>query len=210
MSLFNLYINGLATGIKDLHKGVDFGNTQVSILLSANDIVLIADDEQSLQDKLNYLYEWCNKWRLSINNCKTNVHFRPKCVNRIPFEFKNGNVIIETTDHYKHLGHILDEFVTFESCATVLSQSGNWALGALRNKIRNFKDCRYQTFTNYITHVWQLYLIMVLVFGDITDLARLRQFRTGLCATSWEFIVLRQTMQFRVMWGGPYVRLAEN
>ena len=66
-TLFNLYINELATGIKDLHKGVAFGNTQVSILLYADDIVLIADDEQSLQDQLNYLYEWCNKWRLSLN-----------------------------------------------------------------------------------------------------------------------------------------------
>ena len=147
-TLFNLYINDLATGIKDLNKGIAFGNTQVSILLYADDIVLMAADEQSLQDQLNYLYEWCNKGRLSINNSKTNVvHFRPKCVNRTPFEFKNGNVIIETTDHYKHLGLMLDEFVTFESCATVLSQSGNRALGALRNKIRNFKDCRYQTFT---------------------------------------------------------------
>ena len=147
-TLFNLYINDLATGIKDLHKRVAFGNTQVSILLYADNIVLIADDEQSLQDQLNYLYEWCNKWRLSINNSKTTVvHFRPKCVNRTPFEFKNGNVIIETTDRYKHLGLMLDEFVTFESCATALSQSGNKALGALRNRIRNFKDCRYQTFT---------------------------------------------------------------
>ena len=34
--------------------------------------------------------------------------------------------------------------MTFESCAAVLSQR---ALGALRNKIRNFKGCQYQTFT---------------------------------------------------------------
>ena len=94
----------------------------MSILLYADAIVLIADDEQSLQDQLNYLYEWCNKWRLSINNSKTNVvHFRPKCIKRTPFEFKNGNVIIEPTDRYKHLGLMLDEFGTFESCATVLS-----------------------------------------------------------------------------------------
>ena len=105
---------------------------------------------------------------------------------------------------------MLDEFVNFESWAIVLSQSGNRALGTLRNKIRNFKDCRYQLLLKYITHVWHLYLIMVLVFGDITDSARMRQFRTGICATSWEFIVLHQTMQFKVIWGGPYVRLAEN
>ena len=66
-------------------------------------------------------------------------------------------------------------------------------------KIRNFKDCRYQTFTKWYHTVWHLYLNMVLVYGDIIDSARLRQFRTGLCVTSWEFIVLHQTMQFRVI-----------
>ena len=160
-TLFNLYINDLATGIKDLHKGVDFINTQVSLLLYADDIVLIADDEQSLRDQLNYLYEWCNKWRLSINNSKIDVHFRPNCVNRTPFEFQSGKVIIETTDHYKHLG-LMDEFVTFESCATVLSQPGNRALGALRNKIRNFKDCRYQTFTK----LYQTCVAPILDYGS--------------------------------------------
>ena len=37
--------------------------------------------------------------------------------------------------------------MTFQSCAALLYQSGNRALGALSNKIRNFKDIRYQTFT---------------------------------------------------------------
>ena len=58
----------------------------MSILLPADDIVLIADGEQSFQDQLNYLYEWCNRWRLSINTSTTNVvNFRLKCVNRTVF-----------------------------------------------------------------------------------------------------------------------------
>ena len=102
------------------------------ILLYADDIVLIADETNRI---------------ISTSGVTNFVHFRSKCVNRTAFEFKNGNVIIETTDHYKQLGHMLDEFVTFESCAAVLSQSDNRALGALRNKIRNFKDCQFQNFT---------------------------------------------------------------
>ena len=47
LTMFNICINDLATGIKDLHIGVNLGNTQVSIILYADDIVLIADDEQS-------------------------------------------------------------------------------------------------------------------------------------------------------------------
>ena len=58
------------TSNKAQQDRVHFGNTQVSILFYADDIFLIADDEQSLQDQLNYLYEWCNKWRLSLNNSK--------------------------------------------------------------------------------------------------------------------------------------------
>ena len=84
-------MNNLETGIQDLHKGVDYGNAQVPMLLYADVIVLIADDEQSLQGS------------------KTNVvHFRPTFVNRTAFELKNRSVIIETTGHYKHLGVMLD------------------------------------------------------------------------------------------------------
>ena len=197
-----IYMYNWTTGRKDLHKGVDFRNIQVSILLYADDIVLAAD-EMNIACKTNWIITTIgvtNGVYLSMTRKQTNVNFWPKCVNGADdIEIKNGNIFIETIDHYKHLGLKLNEFLAFESCAAVLSQSGNRAIGALSNKLRNLKTADIKLLPNYMTHVWHLYSIRLLVLGDITNSARLRHFRTGPCATFWVFILL----QFWVIWGGP-------
>ena len=53
-SLFSLYINDFARAINDLNVGVPLLNTSVSILLYADDVVLVAESEANLQSMLNY------------------------------------------------------------------------------------------------------------------------------------------------------------
>ena len=104
-TLFSLYINDLASEIKQMNLGVDIDELQLSILLYADDIALIAPDVDSLQLMLDKLHEWCSKWRLSIHSDKTKiVHFRPSNVQRCNKQFSCGNVTIEVTDRYKYLG----------------------------------------------------------------------------------------------------------
>ena len=57
--LFSLYINDLAICIKSLGKGIDIDNEKVCILLYADDIVLMADNENDLQTMLSTLNSWC-------------------------------------------------------------------------------------------------------------------------------------------------------
>ena len=45
----------------------------VNVLLYADDIVLIAADEQELQSLIFIVEVWCKKWRLELNLTKTNV-----------------------------------------------------------------------------------------------------------------------------------------
>ena len=44
-----MYLNDLATGIKQLNCGIDIDGLNLAILLYADDIVLMAPDEESLQ-----------------------------------------------------------------------------------------------------------------------------------------------------------------
>jgi hypothetical protein len=76
-TLFSIFINDLANEINALQCGVCVDESVVSILLYADDIVLLAPDEHSLQLMLDCVNTWCLKWRLLVNKDKTKViHFR--------------------------------------------------------------------------------------------------------------------------------------
>lgn len=78
-ALFNLYINDLVAEIKSLHMGVRLDNDLLCILLYADDVALLAENEEDLQRMLDVLqsHAWCSRWQLHINCEKSRVvHFR--------------------------------------------------------------------------------------------------------------------------------------
>ena len=92
-ALFSIYINDLAAEINALHCGIKFDNNEVSILLYANDVVLISESADDLQNMLNTLNKWCNKWRLGVNESKTKImHFRNKNQLSSNFIFQCGDI----------------------------------------------------------------------------------------------------------------------
>ena len=66
-TVFAMYLNDLAVEVKSLDCGIDFDGRQVSILLYADDIVLLASNKSSLQKQLDAIYYWCRKWRMEFN-----------------------------------------------------------------------------------------------------------------------------------------------
>ena len=59
--LFNAFVNDLIHDIRSLNGGVPFAeDDSVSILLYADDIVLLSDNEQKLQTMLDCLKDWCH------------------------------------------------------------------------------------------------------------------------------------------------------
>ena len=147
-TLFNIYLNDLAKEIKDMGLGVPLDDINVPILLYADDIVLISENESNLQKMLDHVEFWCKKWQMRVNVDKTKVvHFRNKRKNKTSFNFKINGSKIEIVDHYQYLGIIFDEYLTFEKCAKALSDSGGRALGSVISKFKQFKNVGYNTFT---------------------------------------------------------------
>ena len=73
-TLFAIFINDLALEIKDSKIGLKIDeNLLVNILLYADDIVLLAENEQDLQSLLFIVEKWWQKWRLDVNLSKTNI-----------------------------------------------------------------------------------------------------------------------------------------
>lgn len=71
--LFNVFIDDLIVEVKALKLGVSVGNVHVSLLLFADDIVLLAESEADLQRSLAAVESWCRRWRLELNASKSEV-----------------------------------------------------------------------------------------------------------------------------------------
>ena len=73
--LFNAFMNDLIHVIRSLNCGVPFDkDDSVSILLYADDIVLLSDNEQKLQTMLDCLNDWCHAWGLTNNNNNNRIN----------------------------------------------------------------------------------------------------------------------------------------
>ena len=75
--LFNFYINYLIDKMKVLDLGVNINGEKLSILLYADDIVVLAENKRDIQSLLDIISEWCNNNKININRDKSKVvHFR--------------------------------------------------------------------------------------------------------------------------------------
>ena len=104
-TLWNIFLNDLVDEINNLNVGIPIDDHMLSILLYADDMVLLAENEQNLQLMIQKLDEFCSKWRLTINVDKTNIiHFRRITTPRSNYEFKCGNKILSYASKYYFLG----------------------------------------------------------------------------------------------------------
>ena len=145
-TLFAICVNDLVSDINSLSRGVPIGNTSVSCLIYADDIVLTSDSCEHLQDQLNSVYAWCNKWRLRGNMSKTKImHFRKSPVTRTNYKFMFGDTDITHCDSYRYLGLELNESLDYSHCVDVLSSASGRALGALVSRYYAINGLHYNT-----------------------------------------------------------------
>ena len=57
---------------KDI-AGLDLDYYKLFLLMYADDIVLFSKTDEGLQNGLNCMYDYCQKWKLSVNTPKTKV-----------------------------------------------------------------------------------------------------------------------------------------
>lgn len=77
------------------------GEEKVCVLIYADDVVLLANDEKGLQIMLNALVLWCEDNYMNINSTKSNVvHFRSHSISKSDFKFMCGDKFINYSSNY--------------------------------------------------------------------------------------------------------------
>ena len=146
--LFNIFVNCIVNDLKQINCGVPVLDTKVDLLMYADDIVLFAENENSLQKMLDCVTTWTEKWRISLNESKTQVvHFRTKSREKTKVQFKCCNSDIDTVEGYKYLGIWFDEFLDFHVSTSNLAASASRALGLVISKAKALGGMNFNTFT---------------------------------------------------------------
>ena len=67
--LFSLYINSLVLKLKEAEVGVKCRKQLISVLLYADDAVILAEDEKVMKQGLEIVMEWCDEWSVEVYKC---------------------------------------------------------------------------------------------------------------------------------------------
>lgn len=149
-TLFAMFIDDLVDCLKEKNCGVMCGDCSVASLLYADDIVLLAPDEQSLQSLLDAVEEWCRKWRMSLNISKTKImHFRKKVrgKKRAERDFVFGREVIEYAEQYKYLGLTITEHLDWDKALGEVLRKANRALALLNSRAKACGGLHFKTYT---------------------------------------------------------------
>ena len=163
-TLFAIFINDLAQEIKDsnivinLNDNLDENVSDASedllhanILLYADDIVLIASNENDLQLLLLIVENWCRKWRLDVNLTKTNImHVRSKRKQQSNFMFLFNLRPVDYCSSYKYLGTTINQYLDYNETAETLSDSAGRALSSIFTKSIKNGGFPYITFSTLV------------------------------------------------------------
>ena len=161
-ALFSIYVNNLADEFNELGHGVDCGDRNVSLLMYADDLVLIAPSAAKLQLMLDHLHTWCHKWRMRLNKDKTKIiHFRRKNTPKTAHMFTCGELDIKLTEKYKYLGLWFQEHLDLNVMVKLVSQAATRALGKM---ITKFKQCGQHVYSCY-KKLYDSCVLPVILYG---------------------------------------------
>ena len=104
--LFSMYVNDMRAMLHESgSEGITVDDLKLCLLLYADDSVLIAKSRLDLQNSLDFVYDYCQRWKLCVNILKTKiVVFRKGVRLSIDDIWFYGDSILEVVEHLSYLG----------------------------------------------------------------------------------------------------------
>ena len=161
--LFSVFINDLASELNDCNAGINIGGEQLSLLMYADDIVLLSPDINKTQILLNTMTSWCQKWGMKINSKKSQVvhvrhHQKARCSNQV-FCCDES---LAYTDTYKYLGFYINEHLTPMKTVETLTLSASRSFGRVVTIFKKMKNLGIKTYET----LYNSYVVPIMDYGS--------------------------------------------
>ena len=140
--LFAMYLNDIEQEfITKGADGVDTGLLKLFLLLYADDIVIFSENAVGLQNGLDILHDYCQKWKLSVNPNKSKFMVFRKG-GRLPqnLQFHYGTTVLEIINKFTYLGIVFTSGGSFSEAQATLSGQAQKAIFALNKYLNKFAN----------------------------------------------------------------------
>lgn len=165
--LYSCFINDLIGELKKSNLGVKMGEDTIGVLCYADDIVLIAPDDATMQQLLNITSDFAKKWRFRFNQNKSNVvvfgSISQQQLHQHKKWFLSGKEL-KVVNEYKYLG--LEMHAQLKKWKTVIERmrrSADRRSGMLRRS-----GCKYGDLSVKVgRHLFRTMVIPIWEFGTV-------------------------------------------
>ena len=157
--LFSMFLNDIEESfISNGADGIDVDSFKFFLMLYADDIVLFGNTHEELQDNLNTLSDYCNRWRLVVNDLKTKVViFRKGGTIPRNLEFVYQGNKIEIVNKFSYLGVVFTTGGSFANAQSTLSGQALKAIFKMNKYLYKFTSIsvehRIQLFDKLVTPI---------------------------------------------------------
>ena len=122
-------------------EGINIYQIKLFLLLYADDITLFFETADGLQSGLNVLYNYCQKWRLSVNTVKTKVIvFRKGGILPRNLRFFYNDTELEIVSSFSYLGIVFTSGGSFSLAQKTLARQAQKAIFKLNCYLIKFTD----------------------------------------------------------------------
>ena len=111
------------------------GHIQMLLLLYADDVVVFAKSSSELQQEMDKLFNYCNKWKLKLNTTKSKIVVFRKGNVAPRQSWKFGNDDIEAVNSLSYLGVLFSSNGLFTQAQCKLADQANKAVFTLYKRI---------------------------------------------------------------------------
>lgn len=142
--LFSMFINDMESELSNKGvEGITCDDLKLCMLLYADDSVILAESRDGLQEGLDCLYDYCQRWKLTVNTDKTKVLVFCKGGRRSHDDhWFYGDHILEVVNKFCYLGVVFSTSGKFRNAQQTLAEQARKAIFALKNHTRQFYDLK--------------------------------------------------------------------
>ena len=123
--LFAVYVNDLETKLENTGVGVKVADLKILLLFYADDAVIFSETASGLQEGIDRLYEYCNRWKLKLNTDKSKVVVFKKGNHIVKDTWTFGDTILKTTSKLPYLGIVITANGSFNQSQITLAEQAS-------------------------------------------------------------------------------------